>query len=209
MACNHKFIDDLSLTKIDFVPTTLIVGTFNPAWPKTNTAEWFYGRTQRNYFWNVLPRLYGDKSLIQKKPEDWKSFCKEKQIALTDLITSIQDADETKIDDIELLAGYSDKAIATGFKKFDLTDTPQLLKLHPSIKNVYLTRSTGDPFWRKLWSPAQAYTLQKKNIRQVTLITPSGYAYYQQGKYNNLHPESKISVQDFILMKWKESWHKI
>jgi hypothetical protein len=33
MACNHKFKSFLRLEKLDFKPETLIVGTFNPAWP--------------------------------------------------------------------------------------------------------------------------------------------------------------------------------
>jgi len=45
MACNHKFIEYLNLENLDFEPTTLIVGTFNPEWPAGNQAEWFYGRT--------------------------------------------------------------------------------------------------------------------------------------------------------------------
>ncbi|WP_411726187.1 hypothetical protein [Methyloglobulus sp.] len=32
MACIHKFASDLNLEQIDFEPTTLIVGTFNPGW---------------------------------------------------------------------------------------------------------------------------------------------------------------------------------
>jgi len=57
MACNHKFKKYLKLEKLDFIPETLIVGTFNPAWPAGNYAEWFYGRTSNNYFWEVLPNL--------------------------------------------------------------------------------------------------------------------------------------------------------
>ena len=33
MACDHKFNFFLRLEKLDFKPETLIVGTFNPAWP--------------------------------------------------------------------------------------------------------------------------------------------------------------------------------
>ncbi|MBD0333667.1 MAG: hypothetical protein ICV66_13555, partial [Chitinophagaceae bacterium] len=92
MACLHKFHLYLNLERLDFEPTTLIVGTFNPSWPATNTAEWFYGRThdkqgtQNNNFWDVLPRLYGGDSLINKTPTEWKTFCHNKQIAITDII---------------------------------------------------------------------------------------------------------------------------
>ena len=41
MPCNHKFIEDLNLENLDFQPTTLIVGTFNPSWPENNQAQCF------------------------------------------------------------------------------------------------------------------------------------------------------------------------
>lgn len=79
MPCNHKFIEDLNLKNLNFKPTTLIVGTFNPEWPVGNTAEWFYGRIDNN-FWDVLPRIYGNKSMRCSKPSDWKKFCEEKKL---------------------------------------------------------------------------------------------------------------------------------
>ena len=63
MACNHKFQNELSLQGLDYVPTTLIVGTFNPEWPEGNNARWFYGRTDNNYFWDLLPKMFGDEGL--------------------------------------------------------------------------------------------------------------------------------------------------
>ncbi len=74
MSCNHKFIRDLELERIDFEPTTLIVGTFNPEWPANNTVEWFYGQThdansnRSNNFWDILPKIYGEPSLIDATP---------------------------------------------------------------------------------------------------------------------------------------------
>jgi hypothetical protein len=38
MACIHKFKNFLRLEKLDFKPETLIVSTFNPAWPEGNYA---------------------------------------------------------------------------------------------------------------------------------------------------------------------------
>ena len=93
MPCHHKFQNHLDITNIDFEPTTLIVGTFNPSWPATNNSEWFYGRTAKNYFWDVLPRLYGEESLINAGAKEWTQFCRDKHIAITDLISSIDDAE--------------------------------------------------------------------------------------------------------------------
>lgn len=70
MPCQHKFLNDLDLSyvrELGYTPTTLIVGTFNPAWPE-HPAPWFYGRTHdahgnpSNRFWHVLPELYGHRS---------------------------------------------------------------------------------------------------------------------------------------------------
>lgn len=93
MACKHKFYNDLNPI-LDFEPETLIVGTFNPEFPSTNKAEWFYGRIKNN-FWYVLPKVYGDESLRGKSPKEWKQFCKKRKIIITDLIASIDDADRT------------------------------------------------------------------------------------------------------------------
>jgi hypothetical protein len=99
MACSHKFAEYLNLERIDFEPTTLIVGTFKPGWENiNNNAPWFYGRThdlngnQNNNFWDVLPRLYEEQSLINNDHNAWKDFCSRKKIAITDIIQKIEDA---------------------------------------------------------------------------------------------------------------------
>lgn len=84
MACNHKFIDYLNLDRIDFEPNVLMIGTFNPEWPEDNYAEWFYGRTNNNYFWETLPRIFQESSLRNENHLEWKNFCFRNQIAITD-----------------------------------------------------------------------------------------------------------------------------
>ncbi|MEY4604366.1 MAG: hypothetical protein RIT43_1658, partial [Bacteroidota bacterium] len=66
MPCNHKFIKDLQLQYVDWEVKTLFIGTFNPEWEEcaSNYAQWFYGRTQRNDFWCILPTVHGTNSLI-------------------------------------------------------------------------------------------------------------------------------------------------
>src|SRR5579862_8159173 len=107
MPCLHKFHEYLELETIDFEPNTLIVGTFNPAWPAENPAEWFYGRIRNNYFWDVLPRIYDPiLNLRRGNHLQWKQFCSVNGIALTDFITSINDADEANEEHQEILASY-------------------------------------------------------------------------------------------------------
>lgn len=207
MSCPHKFQEYLYLEKLDFEPETLILGTFNPAWPEDNYAEWFYGRTGNNYFWDVLPRVYGRESLLTSDTKEWKSFCKENKIAITDLISQINDADQTKPEHHKILKSYSDKGIATHFKEFNFVDIPSILYRFPTIHNVYLTRSIGDAFWKRLAMPIKQ-TCIERGIGFTPLMTPSGYAFYQQGRYNKRNPENPLSIKDFIYQKWKEIWTK-
>lgn len=215
MACPHKFQSYLNLEHIDFEPTTLIVGTFNPAWLEGNDAEWFYGRTgdadniaTGNNFWNVLPRLYGQECLKQGELAEWKGFCKDKNIAITDLISCIDDADVELPHHVAALDGYDDQAIVENFEQFQFVNIITLLQRNPTITNVYLTRGVGATFWRRLWRPVKSYCIANGK-RPRTLITPSRYAYFQQGKHNNLHPENPLNLQDYILMRWQAEWHEI
>jgi hypothetical protein len=206
MPCDHKFLSYLNLEKIDFVPSTLIVGTFNPVWP-ANPAEWFYGRAADSCFWDVLPRLYGEASLLNATSGEWKQFCHSNQIALTDLISSIDDADPGNREHSKILGGFSDKALAYHFDDFVYVNIVQLLRKHPSIKNVYLTRGITEAFWRHTWNPVMQYC-SANGIRERKLLTPSDGALYQHGAYNHDHPDAVIPLlEDYILMRWREEWH--
>lgn len=208
MACNHKFKKHLQLQRLDFEPTTLIVGTFNPAWPESNYAEWFYGRVNKNFFWNVLPRIYKEPSMLNSKSEGWKAFCKRHKIAITDLISSIDDANATDPVHVKNLKNYSDTSIRKNFTMHEKVEVDKLLESNPTIKNVYFTRGTSDTFWKNLWKPVEKYA-EENGIHEEKLMTPSRYVFYQQGTYNKSNPLNPLSLEDFILMKWKEKWHEI
>lgn len=202
MPCLHKFITDLNLERLDFKPTTLIVGTFNPAWDNLgNYAQWFYGRTRNNYFWDVLPRLYGESPLRQTSPTEWKAFCSTYRIALTDLIASIDDADTNNPGHIDSLKNYRDDLIARHFRQFTFVDLSKLLTQHPTVKHVYLTRSINDAFWRQRWQAIEAYC-QNNEIDCKTLLTPSGGARFRIPK------GAKNSLDDFIFNQWQSKWLK-
>jgi len=207
MPCDHKFQRYLHLEKIDFAPATLIVGTFNPAWPASNTAGWFYGRTENNYFWDILPRLYGETSLINAGPAAWKSFCHDKQIAITDLISSIDDADPENKGHNKMLGGFSDDAIEHNFEDFTFIDIVQLLKRHPTIKNVYLTRGVTESFWRHLWGPVSHFC-SANHLHERKLLKPTKDVAYQHGAHNSNHPDDIIpKLEDYILKRWTQEWH--
>ncbi|MBK8815762.1 MAG: hypothetical protein IPN42_09775 [Methylococcaceae bacterium] len=201
MPCRHKFITDLHLEQLDFEPATLIVGTFNPDWDiLSNYAQWFYGRTRNNYFWDVLPRLYGEQPLRQASPSEWKAFCRRHRIALTDLIASIDDADSNNADHIESLKNYRDDLIARQFDEFSFVDILDILVKHNSIEQVYLTRSVNDAFWRQRWDAILTYC-QTHEITCKTLLTPSGGARFRMPKGVNM------SLGDFIFEQWQNNWH--
>ena len=206
MACLNKFYSDLLLEYLDFEPTTLVVGTFDPEWPADN-AGWFYGRTAGNHFWNILPRLYGEESLINATPAEWKQFCKDKKIAITDLISSIDDADPRNPEHNKIFTGNADPAIVHNFDDFVFVGVAGLLRRNPSIKNVYLTRGITEAFWKHLWNPVAQYC-NINGLHERRLLSPSSSDLYQHDVYNNEHPDAVIPrVEDYLLMRWKQEWH--
>jgi hypothetical protein len=207
MACLHKFQEDLNLTRINFEPTTLIVGTFNPSWPEGNKAEWYYGRFDNN-FWDVLPRLYSEESLRCATPAIWKSFCERHKIAITDLISCIEDAEPENELHKSQLRTFSDKAIAEKFTRHTPVGIVELLRSNPTIKNIYLTRGISETFWKNHWKPVELYASQN-SLHERKLLTPSGYAFYQQAKYNKQNPAATLNLEDYILKDWQEKWHPI
>lgn len=203
MPCPHKFIDDLSLEKLNFEPETLIVGTFNPGWDILgNTAGWFYGRTRNNYFWEVLPKLYGEISLRKAYPSEWKAFCQRRRIALTDFIACIEDAETTDNGHVKTLKNYRDDSIVQQFQHFCYTDITALLTKRTSVKHIYLTRRANETFWRTRWRPVERFCLDH-GISCRTLMTPSGGARFAMPK------NSDISLGAFIFREWQSQWHNI
>jgi hypothetical protein len=201
MACKHKFYDDLKLQYCNWNIDTLIIGTFNPEWPKKNHAEWFYGRKTNN-FWYVLPKIYGENDLTCSTTESKKEFCCKYRIGITDLISCIKTADDMK--HLNIISSFSDKAIQDNFKleNLELVNVLEIIKKNSTIKNVYLTRSaTG--IWKKIWDPIRKHCIEN-NIKCEELITPSNYAFFQYKiKERGKHP----SLEDFIYSRWKEKWH--
>jgi len=208
MPCPHKFQSYLNLDRLDFVPETLIVGTFNPAWPEGNYAEWFYGRTGNNYFWDVLPRMYESDLNLRKRefgPKDWKLFCRENRVAITDLIFSIEDADSESESHRKALKTYSDASISRQFQQITFTDILEILERFPGIKNVYLTTQAKIDLYNMRWSAVEEYGL-KNGVRVSRLLTPSASARFQMGNYRQENPEDKTLLRNFIYKNWLDIW---
>ncbi len=185
--CTHKFINDLQLDYVDWEVNTLFIGTFNPGCcaEEDNEAEWFYGRTQNNMFWDTLGFFYENKPLLgqQGNPELWLAFCKRNKLAVTDLISEIK-AVNMKSDDYDnLCKGFSDKKLETYILNDQAisTEIENLINNSPKLKNlkfVYLTRTTTNGAWNILWRPIQQICRVKK-IHVVKLTTPGGFNYFQ------------------------------
>ncbi len=204
MPCPHRFYKDLELGYVTWQPDTLIVGTFNPSWDDNNPAQWFYGRTHNNFFWEVLPRVYNQPSLIKGSWQEWLTFCQLHNVAITDLISSVNDADEHNTDHRRIISKFTDQDIESRFKDRQWVDVCALLERFPSIQNIYLTRGNAG-IWANQWNVIRSYC-HKHGKRCETLLTPSGNARFQHKPHLKAqYPD----LADFILHKWKEKWHTL
>lgn len=174
MACNHKFIDDLQLQYVDWSPKTLFIGTFNPEWSKcdNNNAQWFYGRIQRNEFWCILPTIFGHPSLLAYNRDSWVNFCKKNEIAITDILSSIE-AELDNPNHLNAICKFKDDDISN----FDVTvnSIPTILDTFPSIKQICITRMSFNEFWADCFMDTFQYiqTHPERNLKLNYLRSPS------------------------------------
>ncbi len=155
MPCIHKFHSWLYLPEnlVTWDVRTLIVGTFSPGWDEHNKARWFYGRTNNNHLWQILPELHGEESLRHAESDAWIAFCARHGLAFSDLIESIPGADESDHEHRKALIGdnYSDSSIIRQFPEKEIiwTGIRRILTARSTIQNVFLTNSGGGIWGRK------------------------------------------------------------
>ncbi|SDD13570.1 hypothetical protein SAMN04488104_101617 [Algoriphagus faecimaris] len=207
MACEHKFYDYLHLKALYFEPKTLIIGTFNPEWPIDNHAEWFYGRTGNNYFWDVLPRMFNTEGLRHAGPVEWKNFCHQQKVVITDLIASIEDADEHNPHHLEVIGEFMDAEFANVFNEFERTGIIGLLQQHPTISAVYFTRQEGVELFDVEINEVIAYCHQN-DIYFSHLLTPSKNARFQMRGWEPQDPNMARTLPNFIYEKWCDNWNQ-
>ncbi len=195
MPCGHKFSQDLQLQYVNWKPNTLFIGTFNPEWNEceNNNAQWFYGRTQRNEFWYILPKIFGEDSLLGGNRLIWIEFCRRKNIAVTDILTSI-DADVNVLAQREIVCKFKDDEIPN----FDVTvnNIPTILDNFPTIKQICITRKTLNEFWEDCFLDTLEYIElhPERNISLRLLRSPSRGA--RRGVVGNFC--------QFVSQKWIE-----
>jgi hypothetical protein len=204
MPCKHKFLADLSCT-VSYKPDILIIGTFNPEWPVDNYASWFYGRTNNNYFWEILPRMFNDCSLRHSGPKRWKEFCSLKNIVITDLITSINDANEENPEHFEIISKFRDADFANYFKEIEMTNVLKIIEDNPTIKKVFFTRQDGVGMFDNQINIIDRHCKNKK-IHFSRLLTPSANARFQMNGWHPQTPNLDRTLPNFIYESWLSKW---
>ena len=195
MACNHKFKEDLKLDYVSWEARTLFIGTFNPGWNSIeNYAEWFYGRVARNDYWCILPSIHGKNNLLNAGKREWMEFCKDNHIAITDIISSVQGADESNTDHQLAISKFRDSDL----KDFQLvpTNIPELLKRHPTIRQICVTRNTMPDYLISLFQPTLDFIKENpdRKIEFRLLRSPS------RGARKGVKGE----FSGYVAKKWKE-----
>lgn len=201
MPCNHKFIDNLSISYADWEVRTLFIGTFNPCWlAANNDANWFYGRTARNEFWCILPKIHENISLINDNKDIWVNFCRKNHLAITDILESLDNADEQNEFHRQAILGFRDNEL----QYFDSTKTDiiDILETHPTIKQICITRQDPLPiFWLNCFQSTFDWINHhpERNISIKYLRSPSRGA--RRGVMGNFC--------DFVANRWIEQGYEI
>lgn len=207
MAGKHKFIKNLCCMNINYQPEILIIGTFNPEWPADNYASWFYGRTNNNYFWETLPRMFNESSLRNLNHISWKKFCALKKIVLTDLISSIHDANEDNPTHFEIISKFKETEFAEYFNGFEMTNILGILENNPSIEKVFFTRNPGVELFDAQIEIIRGFC-NNNNIYFSHLLTPSKNVRFQMKGRNPQTPGLERNLSNFIYEKWLNKWGK-
>lgn len=178
MPCQHRFIDDLqSNEEIDY----LFIGTFNPSWDRSqeDNANWFYGR-QYNDFWFIMPQVFNQQSLMKRQYRTNRQFlinwCQENRIGLTDLITSIIDADINNNNHNQIILNVKD----SGFDEFHEIIPTNIIEIINenlnTLRGVYLTRYehtlNQNGIIKQLWTQVLNRCIELQ-IQCHDLVTPS------------------------------------
>lgn len=200
MPCNHKFINDLQLDYVDWNVKTLFIGTFNPGWIRcpNNYANWFYGRTNRNEFWKILPIIYHQEPLLNGNRNIWIEFCRQNEIAITDIIESI-DAEENNPEHLHIICRFRDDQL--GNFNNTINDVPAILDKFKSIKQICITRQTLTPFVENCFADTFQYINNhpERNFILNRLRSPS------RGAINGVVGE----FGEFVAQRWLEQGYLV
>ena len=145
MPCSHKFIDEENELLPQWNSSTLIIGTFNPQneFCPNNVAGFYYQRP-RNYFWRVLPLIAGENSIENNNTAEQLDFLHKHKIGITDILVSINDAEENNEEHINLISTVKDNDIEL-FNEFTW-NTQNIIQyiIENNCSHIYFTR-LGNP----------------------------------------------------------------
>jgi len=177
----------------------LFVGTFNPSWdnPNGNNANWYYGR-RTNDFWYIMPQVFGHQSLMPRQfrtnPDFLRKWCEKNSIGVTDLISSIQDANENNPEHKDWILGMQDEHLEN-FDDIACTRINNIIEEnHDTLQGIYLTRYThtldqqGILF--RLWNNV-VNVCNQYQIPHASLVTPSR-GYRVMNRNQKLHSWQQI-----------------
>ena len=149
--------------------------------------------------------MFNEPSLRQAGPKEWKNFCQQKKVVITDLIASINDAEEKNPVHFEVISKFKDLEFAKTFDEFKKTGVLDLLLNYTNIKAVYYTRQPGVELFDAEINKVMEHCKQN-GIYFSHLLTPSASARYQMGGWKPKDPNLKRSLANFIYERWWENW---
>ena len=197
MACFHKFNNHELLNGLlpSWECRTLIIGTFNPEnkFHTSNDANFFYQRS-KNFFWDVFPLLSGVSSINKKDITRQLEHLKKYRVGITDLLISINDADETNEEHKRLIKTVKDNDIEL-FNEFSWNTNQIIEYINDSkIEAVFFTK-LGKLNINNIQEDTFEYQMRMivrycnlNNIYNKRLHTPSGQGLNEKGpKIPNLY----------------------
>lgn len=200
MACIHRFYGKHQFDSLlpDWEIDYLFIGTFNPEWTINGNqqAEYFYGRTQNNYFWKLVPELWEGKQMTGNGLEHWLPFLRKNRIGITDLIVSIDDADYNNPVHQKKIKSMADKELVR-FKqlKWNTDSIIAYLGIHPNVRVIITNLTAPIEIEEQIQIIANA-----TKAELIRLRTPSKGARFHLPKplYNSLLQEWERALRPIL-----------
>ncbi|SDF93779.1 hypothetical protein SAMN05421827_102182 [Pedobacter terrae] len=179
MPCPHRYLGlhlPASLLP-DWEIDHLFIGTFNPLWDRPNAlnAVYFYGRSA--YFWDAVSIFFEDTTYAfdRNDRQAMVDFCKRHRMGFTDLILSVEDADQQNQDHRKKIYSVKDVDLESFDQIVWNTDNIKDFLAQKRPANIYFTLLSTDG--RSLFSP-QILKIEQEalqlGINNSRLHSPTG-----------------------------------
>jgi hypothetical protein len=179
MPCPHRYLSlhlPASLFP-DWEIDHLFIGTFNPLWDRPNAinAAYFYGRSA--YFWDALSIFFEDRAYAFDRNDRraMVDFCKRHRIGFTDLIVSVEDADQQNPHHREKIYSVKDVDLESFDQIVWNTDNIKDFLAQKRPANIYFTLLSTKQ--RSLFTPQILKIEQQAHILRINtsrLHSPTG-----------------------------------